>query len=349
MVLGFKERPRHFFSDPRPAATPPGSRRFGAPRPERPRDPANPAELLSASAWVAMRTSWSLVFTHTHTHTHTPHLPVDCRPAPRHLLPPPPPPRQLSAAPANAHIPRDMRLTRMAGPHLFSRTMAAAKLPGSPQQDRRLRSWRAAPRSPSPCRPLHPTARVTTAAAPGPQPSDALHPQRPASGTPPAPRTRRRCLIGGPGSRAVGPVRLRARPLARRCQAGLGRLAICAARTPLIPPLHKPSAAYTGVQPQLPRGMGSGGDSREPAGPGLGRGRRGAAVRRRMWGGGIAAAMKRRQPVLMATHALATQSSASTSASPFSRAVAPPLQMQRPAGSRRHMRHRLPGCAAAAG
>ena len=38
MVFGFKERPRHFSSDPRP---PQASPRFGAPRPERPRDPAN--------------------------------------------------------------------------------------------------------------------------------------------------------------------------------------------------------------------------------------------------------------------------------------------------------------------
>ena len=42
MVFGFKERPRHFFKQP---ATLPGSplAHFGAPRPKRPRDLANPA------------------------------------------------------------------------------------------------------------------------------------------------------------------------------------------------------------------------------------------------------------------------------------------------------------------
>ena len=39
-VFGFKEQPRHFFSDP--GGDPPGFPRFDAPRPERPRDPANP-------------------------------------------------------------------------------------------------------------------------------------------------------------------------------------------------------------------------------------------------------------------------------------------------------------------
>ena len=49
MVFGFKERPRHFFKKP---ATLPGSplAHFGAPRPKRPRDLANPAS-EGAGAW----------------------------------------------------------------------------------------------------------------------------------------------------------------------------------------------------------------------------------------------------------------------------------------------------------
>ena len=53
MIFGFKERPRHFFSDPRP-------RRGRRPRPERPRDPANPA-CAGFKSHVTMRTEQDIV------------------------------------------------------------------------------------------------------------------------------------------------------------------------------------------------------------------------------------------------------------------------------------------------